>query len=64
MGLRRPSLMRRLVRDDRGVESLEIALAAGLFALIAGFGLFALGDSLATYFASMGADFAPPPASP
>ena len=29
-------LMTRLWHDDRGVESLEIAIAAGLFALIAG----------------------------
>jgi Flp pilus assembly pilin Flp len=53
-------LLTRLWRDERGIESLEIAIAAGLFALIAGFGLFVLGDALADYFAQMGAEFAPP----
>ena len=48
-----------LLRDDRGMETLEVALGIALFAAIAGFGFFALGDSLANYFAAMGQQFAP-----
>ena len=56
--------LRDLLRDDRGMETLEVALGIALFAAIAGFGFFALGNSLANYFAAMGQQFAAPPQTP
>ena len=44
----------RLAKDDSGMETMEVALGLALMALIAGFGYFALGDSLANFFADTG----------
>lgn len=56
--------LRRLFDDRRGMETIELALGIALFAMIVGFGFFVLGDSLANYFAALGGEFAPPPATP
>ena len=44
----------RMIRDDRGSHTTEVALSIGLFALIAGFGFFTFGDALAEFFAVFG----------
>ncbi len=61
----------RLTRNERGSHTTELALAVALFALIAGFGFFALGDALAGFFAAIGDTirggmgiFPPPPEPP
>ena len=55
----------RLAKDERGTHTMEVALSIALFALIAGFGFFAFGGSLADMFdgigtMSPGADTLPP----
>ncbi|MGH6930981.1 MAG: hypothetical protein ACREEE_00955 [Dongiaceae bacterium] len=40
----------RLVKDDHGMESMEVALGIALVAAIAGFGMIVLGDALANFF--------------
>jgi Flp pilus assembly pilin Flp len=60
----------RLTRNERGSHTTELALAVALFALIAGFGFFALGDALADFFTAVGdkirggLGFFPPPPEP
>ena len=44
------SSLARFVRDDRGMESVEVALGIALVAAIAGFGMVMLGDALAAWF--------------
>ncbi len=55
IGLRR--LLRRVVKDDRGMESVEVALSIALIAAVAGFGMVILGDALATWFNEAGESF-------
>ncbi len=49
--------MVRLITDERGSHTTELALAISLFALIAGFGFFAFGSALATFFQSLAVSF-------
>jgi Flp pilus assembly pilin Flp len=51
------TFLRRLAKDERGSHTTEMALAIALFALIAGFGFFAFGDALATFFFDLGVQF-------
>ncbi len=46
--------VRRLVVNDDGMESVEIAFSVGLIAAIAGFGMIVLGDALFDFFESAG----------
>ena len=47
----------RWILDERGAHSVEMALAISLFALIAGFGLFAFADALTDFFVKVGTEF-------
>jgi Flp pilus assembly pilin Flp len=47
----------RFAKDECGSHTTEMSLAIGLFALIAGFGLFAFGDALADFFQGLGEEF-------
>ena len=47
----------RLMRNERGSHTTELALAIALFALIAGFGFFTYGDALADFFVALGGKF-------
>ena len=47
----------RFYHDQRGAHVVEMSLAIGLFALIAAFGYFAFGDSLADYYDTLGFEF-------
>ena len=49
----------RLLKDDSGLHSVEIALGIALIAAIAGFGMVALGDGIGTFFDTTGSSFAP-----
>ena len=49
----------RLLKDDSGLHSVEIALGIALIAAIAGFGMIALGDGINTFFTTTGENFAP-----
>jgi Flp pilus assembly pilin Flp len=40
----------RVLRDSRGMESVEVALSIALIAAIAGFGMLFLGNSLSNWF--------------
>ena len=51
------AFLSRLMRDERGSHTTELALAIALFALIAGFGFFFFGDALADFFVSLGGKF-------
>lgn len=54
---------RRLIRDDSGMESVEVALGVGLATIMMGVGGFTFADGIAEYFTtqSTAADtFAPP----
>ena len=51
------SFVERLVKDDGGSHTTEMALAMALFALIAGFGFFFFGQALAQFFVAMGENF-------
>lgn len=44
----------RLLRDDSGLETTEVALGIVLFAFVAGFGFFVYGDALADFFGTTG----------
>lgn len=48
-----------LVKDEQGMESVEVALSIALIAAIAGFGMVFLGDALANWFQDAGTTFAP-----
>ena len=48
----------RWILDERGAHSVEMSLAIALFALIAGFGLFAFADALTDFFVAVGTEFA------
>lgn len=49
----------RLLKDDSGLHSVEIALGIALIAAIAGFGMIALGDGIGQFFSDTGSNFAP-----
>ena len=51
--------IRRLIMNDDGMESMEIAFSMGLIAAIAGFGMIILGDALFEFFEDAGGDTAP-----
>jgi Flp pilus assembly pilin Flp len=51
--------LRRLVKDERGMESVEVALSIALIAAVAGFGMVFLGDALAAWFNTAGSSFSP-----
>ena len=42
---------------ERGSHTTEMALAVALFALVAGFGYWTFGSSLANFFADLGGEF-------
>jgi Flp pilus assembly pilin Flp len=54
MSGKKESWIRRLVIEDDGMESVEIAFSIGLIAAIAGFGMIFLGDALNTFFNDAG----------
>ncbi len=47
----------RLGRDERGIVTVEIALAIALFALVAAGGFFVFGGALAAFFEDIGIGF-------
>ena len=47
----------RIARDDRGMESVEVALSIALIAAVAGFGMVFLGDALGRWFEEAGTSF-------
>ncbi len=47
----------RLGKDESGIETVEIALAIALFALVAAGGYFIFGTALATFFTNLGTGF-------
>jgi Flp pilus assembly pilin Flp len=47
---------RRLIANDDGMESMEIAFSMGLIAAIAGFGMIILGDALFEFFEDAASD--------
>ncbi len=47
----------RLGKDESGIETVEIALAIALFALVAAGGYFIFGTALANFFELLGAGF-------
>jgi Flp pilus assembly pilin Flp len=49
----------RIIKDSRGMESVEVALSIALIAAVAGFGMVFLGDKLSTWFHSAGSAFDP-----
>ncbi len=50
--------VRRLIMNDDGMESTEIAFSMGLIAALAGFGMIALGDAQFDFFEDSGGDIA------
>lgn len=49
----------RLLKDDSGLHSVEIALGIALIAAVAGFGMIALGEGIGNFFADTGENFTP-----
>lgn len=49
----------RLVKDDSGLHSVEIALGIALIAAIAGFGMVTLGNAIGGWFEQTGENFTP-----
>ena len=49
----------KIIKDSRGMESVEVALSIALIAAVAGFGMVFLGQSLHDWFISAGSTFAP-----
>ncbi len=47
----------RLGKDESGIETVEIALAIALFALVAAGGYFIFGTALANFFTLLGSGF-------
>lgn len=48
--MRSINFLSRLMKDDSGLETTEVALGMGLLAFIGGFGFFFLGDALSEFF--------------
>ena len=49
----------RMLKDDSGLHSVEIALGIALIAAVAGFGMITMGDAIATFFDTTGASVSP-----
>ena len=49
----------KLIKDDSGMHSVEIAFGIALIAAVAGFGMVVLGDAIADFFADTGEGFNP-----
>jgi len=49
----------RVIKDNSGMESVEVALSIALIAAVAGFGMVFLGNSLANWFHHAGTSLAP-----
>ena len=47
----------QLIKNKKGSQTTEMALAIALFALVAGFGFFSFGDALADFFVGLGGKF-------
>jgi Flp pilus assembly pilin Flp len=52
-------LLVRMARDERGMESVEVALSIALIAAVAGFGMVFLGNSLKNWYTQAGSSFSP-----
>lgn len=52
--MRSINFLSRLLKDDSGLETTEVALGIGLLAFIGGFGFFFLGDALSNFFGAAG----------
>lgn len=52
--MRSITFISRLMKDDSGLETTEVALGIGLLAFIGGFGFYFLGDALSDFFAGSG----------
>jgi Flp pilus assembly pilin Flp len=51
------SFLTRFCQDQRGAHVVEMSIAVGLFALIAAFGFFAMGDAIADYYVTLKCNF-------
>lgn len=49
----------RVIRDNSGMESVEVALSIALIAAVAGFGMIFLGEQLNSWFHQAGSAFDP-----
>jgi len=52
------NLLSRLRRDEEGAPAVEYALLVALIAIVAGVGMFALGNGLQDIFNDMGTELA------
>lgn len=52
--MRSITFLSRLMKDDSGLETTEVALGIGLLAFVGGFGFYFLGDALSDFFAGSG----------
>lgn len=46
----------KIAKDDRGMESVEVALSIALIAALAGIGMIILGQGLQAYFTDAGTE--------
>jgi small neutral amino acid transporter SnatA (MarC family) len=51
------SFLARLAKDQRGGHTAQVALAIVLFALVAAFGFFFMGDAIADFFVALSRPF-------
>jgi Flp pilus assembly protein TadG len=51
------SLLARLTRDQRGGHTVQMAIAIVLFALVAAFGFYSMGDAIADFFDALSGPF-------
>jgi Flp pilus assembly pilin Flp len=49
-------LLLRVAKDERGMESVEVALSIALIAALAGIGMIVLGQGLQAYFEDAGTE--------
>jgi Flp pilus assembly pilin Flp len=52
------SFLHRFRNDQRGAHVVEMAIAVSLFAMVAAFGFFTMGDAVADYFVTLKDNFA------
>ena len=52
------SFFLRYSKDQRGAHIVEMSFAIGLFALVAAFGFFSMGEALSEYYVTMKDNFA------
>jgi Flp pilus assembly pilin Flp len=57
-------LFLQITKDERGIESVEVALSIALIAAVAGFGMVFLGEAVGNWFVQAGNDFTPGAAFP